>query len=202
MLGILISPAAVAIYNPALRISNVFEIPSSTMASVLLPKLTKKISSEGIKTVRMYYERSMTYILIFMIPISLFVFIFSEEIIHFLVGSGFEQSAELLRITIFFGFLIPFNRQFNVVMESAGKPKTSFIVMIVTLIISFISHYIFIGLFDIPGAAYGSLLTYIVIFVLSQVYLNYHYGIRFWLIYKDVIPTIFNLPEKIKRILR
>ena len=202
MLGILISPAAVAIYNPALRISNVFEIPSSTMASVLLPKLTKKIGIEGTRSIRLYYERSLTYILIFMIPIGVLVFIFSEDIIAILVGSGFEQSSNLLRVTIFFGFLVPFNRQFNIVMESVGKPKTSFIVMVVTLIISLSSHYIFIKLLDVRGAAYGSLLTYVVIFLLTQVYLNYSYGIRFWMSYLDVLPTVFKIPNKIKSILK
>ncbi|MCG8310206.1 MAG: oligosaccharide flippase family protein [Cytophagales bacterium] len=199
MLGLLMSPAAITIYNPALRVSNIFELPSSTVASVVMPKLTKEIGLEGISYLKTYYERSITYVLIVMIPLVILIFIFSDEIVYLLAGPGFQQSGELLKITIFFGLLIPFNRQFNVIMESARKPETSFLVMIFTLVVSIISHYIFILNYGIYGAAIGSLFAYFLVFILTQVYLNHHHGIRFWEIYLDVVPTFLKIRKRFIR---
>ena len=83
ILGVLISPSAVAIYNPALRLSNISEIPSGTLSTVLLPQLTRKIVNEGSGSVKYYYERSMAYMLIFMIPVIVIFILFSDEIIFF-----------------------------------------------------------------------------------------------------------------------
>jgi len=189
MLGVLISPAAVAIYNPALRLSNIFEIPSSTMSTILLPKLTRKIGKEGAQSVKYYYEKSLSYIMMFMIPVVICFYFFAEEIIHVVVGSGYDMSSELLKWTIFYGLLIPFNRQFTVVMDALGKPKTSFIVLVITLVLSLTLNYLFIDTYGIIGAAYASLLTYFIILLVTQFYLKQKLRINLWYILKGIIPV-------------
>jgi len=172
------------------------------MSTILLPKLTKKIGDEGPSSVGYYYERSLIYVLMFMIPIIVISFIFSSEIILLVVGEGFNQSSELLRITIFYGLLIPFNRQFTVIMEAIGKPKISFLVIVFTLVLSLSANYIFITIYGLFGAAYGSLLTYILVFVFIQVYLHHQFRIKLWKILLGVIPAYYKIPQRILKTLK
>jgi O-antigen/teichoic acid export membrane protein len=200
MLGALINPVAVAIYNPAIRISNIFELPTSTMTTILMPKLTSKISISGHDSVKYYYEKSMSHILIFMIPIVAIGVIFSNEIILIVAGQGFEQTGYLLKFTMFYGLLIPFNRQFSITLDALGRPKLNFIVILITLALSVILNIVFISQFGIIGAIYGTLIAYSAVFIFTQIYLYRNFNVSLINIFYKIIPGSFLLLKKVKHL--
>lgn len=201
MLGAILNPSAVAIYNPAIRISNIFEIPTSTMSTILMPKLANKITVSGADSVKYYYEKSVSFILVFMIPIVLFGVLFSDEIIFVIAGKGFAQSGYLLKFTMFYGLLIPFNRQFSIILDALGKPKINFIVVLVTLLLSVVLNITFITQLGMIGVIYGTLITYSVAFVFTQIYLYKIFNISLFKILYGVIPGYLILFRKIKNLL-
>ena len=200
MLGAILNPSAVALYNPAIRVSNIFEIPTSTMSTILMPKLANKINESGPDSVKYYYEKSVSFILAFMIPIVVLGVLFSNEIIFIIAGEGFAQAGYFLKFTMFYGLLIPFNRQFSITLDALGKPKFNFIVVLFTLLLSVILNITFITQFGIIGAIYGTLITYSTVFVFAQIYLYKSFGISLFKILYGVIPGYILIFKKVKNL--
>ncbi len=200
MLGSILSSSSVALYNPAVRISNVFEIPTSTLSTILLPKLIHEISVSGERAIKYYYEKAMSYVLIFMIPIIIFGILFSDEIVLIVAGAGFEQSSYFLNFTIFYGLLIPFNRQFSITLDALGKTKLNFTILCLSLLVSVILNIIFINQFGIIGAIYGTLITYLTVFIFSQFYLYSKFQISLVGIFLNIVPSCKVLLLKLKEL--
>jgi lipopolysaccharide exporter len=194
-LAIIMNPVAVAVYNPALRISNLFEIPTSSSTTILLPKLAEKIRNKELGYIKLYYEQSMVYILSVMIPFVLIGFIFSNEIILIIAGEGYEESARLLKYTIFYGLLIPFQRKFSITLDALGRPGLNLFILIFGFLLSVTLNTYFISHFGIFGAAYAMLLTFFLIFIGTQMYLYRKFRINVF----EILSSVYELYLKVIR---
>lgn len=172
MLGKIMSPLAVALYNPALRIANLLEIPALTLASVLFPKLSRQVARKDQKSAKKLYEKSVGVILCCVLPFVVFVLIFAEPVTIFIAGEKYRDTAPILRITVIYSLFLPFNRQLGVTLEAIGKAGTNFRFVIRNMLLNIAFNYFFIINFGIIGAAYGTLTTYILTSIYNQIYLH------------------------------
>jgi O-antigen/teichoic acid export membrane protein len=187
MLGKMVSTESVAQYNPAIRISNLVEIPTLTIANLVFPKMAQSFSGTDYKASGELYERSVGVLLGIMIPISIFMFIFSDWIVLIVAGKNYLDSGFLLKITAFYVLFIPFGRQFGVLLDAVRRPKVNFYFVIGTAILNVVISYIFIARWGIVGAAFGTLLTYVIRFIFQQVILYHVFGIFTSQIFPNVL---------------
>ena len=178
MLGKIISPAAVTIFNPAMRISNLVEVPTETLTSIMFPKLSERIASDGPDAARYLYEKAVGTITAFMIPVVIFFIVLADPVIHFIAGPGFEETVPILQITMIYGLFIPFNRFMGITLDAIGKAKTNFLFVLRNAVINIISTYFFITYFGIIGAAYGTLVSYVIVTVINQIYMHRFLDVR------------------------
>lgn len=188
MIGRMISLDGVATYNPALRISNLIEVPTLAVASMVFPQVTRKLQTEGKKGVQDLYIKSVSLILAMMLPFLIPLYVFSEWVIRVIFTSQYMEAAPILRVTIFFTLLIPFNRQFGTLMDGLKQPKLNFYFLIAMGVINIGTNFLFIREYGPIGAAFGTLLSYSVIFIANQVVLSRRYGISTF----KVFPAIFH----------
>lgn len=189
MLGALINPVAVALYDLAVRISNMVEVPTYSVASVVFPQSARKMESGGPEAIRDLYEKSVGAILAMIIPFLIVIMIFTKPIIA-IFSSEYMDAVPLLRLTILYGLFIPFSGQFGTVLDSIGKPKINFYFVFVGFGLNILLNYLFISRFGVTGAAYGTLSTYILMFVVTQLvlynmfkvkaYRSFYYAIGFY----------------------
>lgn len=189
MLGKLISPAAVTIFNPALRISNLVEVPTDTLTSILFPKLSERIAKEGPRAARYLYEKAVGTIIAFMLPVVIFFIVFADPVVRFVAGPGFEQTVPILQITMLYGLIIPFNRFMGITLDAIGKAKTNFLFVLRNATINVVSNYFFISHFGIIGAAYGTFTTYAIITIINQVYIHRLIGARLQQVFKHLLES-------------
>jgi O-antigen/teichoic acid export membrane protein len=189
ILGKLISPAAVTIFNPALRISNLVEVPTDTLTSILFPKLSERIASEGPGAARYLYEKAVGTITAAMLPLVMLVILFADPVVAFVAGPGFGATVPILQITMLYGLMIPFHRFLGITLDAIGKARTNFLFVLRNALFNVISNYFFISHFGIIGAAYGTLTTYVVALVVNQVYLRRYLGVRLANILKHVLDS-------------
>jgi len=171
MLGSMVAAASVASYNIAIRITNLVEVPTTSVAAAVFPQSAKRMATEGKGSLKYLYEKSVGLILALILPCLIFFMLFSEIVIVTLAGAQYLDAVPVLRITIFYCLFIPFARQFGTMMDSIGKPKLNFYMILATAGMTIIFNYIFIRQFGLIGAAYGSLLTYFIAFLINQVIL-------------------------------
>jgi O-antigen/teichoic acid export membrane protein len=187
MIGRLITPAAVAIYNPALRLSNLVEVPTLTIANIVFPSIPQKMKERGKEGVRDIYIKSVSLILAAMAPMVLPLFIFAEPIIRIIFGPEYIESAPILRVTIFYSLIIPFNRQFGTVMDGLKTPKLNFYLLLMIAVLNAILNYVFLISFGLIGSAYATLASYLVIFVLNQIILYRMFEINTFKVFEGII---------------
>lgn len=188
MIGRLISTAGVAVYNPALRISNLVEVPTLTIANMIFPQVPQKMKERGVAGIRDIYYKSVSCILAFMLPMVIPLFLFAETVITLVFGAEYIDSAPILRVTIFYSLIIPFNRQFGTLMDGLKHPKLNFYLLLMVAVLNVIFNFIFLNLFGLIGSAYGTLLSYIVVFVINQVILYRMFRI-------NTLKAIEGIPE-------
>ncbi|MFK8103771.1 MAG: flippase [Saprospiraceae bacterium] len=160
--------AAVSVYEAAIRVTNLAEVPTFSVASVVFPQGAKQIETGGKPAIKILYEKSVGAILAIIAPFLIFVLLFPEFIIMIIAGEQYIESAGILRFTILYGLFLPFAIQFGTVLDSMGRPKINFLFTVFGAILNVFFNYIFIINYGIVGAAYGTLTTYGVTFVLNQ----------------------------------
>ncbi len=172
MLSSMISPVAVATYNPAIRIAHLVDVPSMSVASIIFPKVASRVKEEGEKAAKYLYEKSVGLILAILLPMLFFILIFPDFVIYFIAGEAYSDSIPILQVTILYSIFIPFGRQFGIIIDGMGLPKISFYFVILKVIINVICNYLFISHYGVIGAAWGTLCSLFIGFVLNTIYLQ------------------------------
>lgn len=179
-LGHLLGPAAFAIYDIAGRVTQLVEAPSFSIAAIVFPQSAQRLETQGPEGIRTLYERSVGAILAIILPFLLFVLLFAEFAVRILAGPHYAESANILRLTAFFGLFMPFAVQFGTILDSTGKPKTNFRYTLLTALLNLGLNALFIRKFGLIGAALATLTGYSISFVLMQRLLRQHFDIRWW----------------------
>jgi len=204
MLGSMLSPASAAEFNIAVRITNLIDVPTSAVASIVFPQSAKRIETEGRDAVKYLYEKSVGTILALLIPGVLFLYFFAGYVIEFLAPK-YQSSVPLLHITLLYCLLIPYGRQFGTILDSIGKTKTTFYIVLTTASLNLGLNYIFIDQWGVMGAAYATLCSNVVSFAIAQTILRRELQVNLWntLVYAwkfyPEFYTKYLLPLKQKR---
>ncbi|MEM6963898.1 MAG: flippase [Bacteroidota bacterium] len=211
MLGTILNETAISIYEPAVRLTNLVDVPAFSIAAIVFPKSAQKSVNEATtpeekKLIsKELYEKSVGAILSLILPALVFFYIFADFAVVLLGGEAYADSAPILRLTIFFALFMPFAYQFGTMLDSIGKPKVNFLFVIVGLILNIILNFIFISSFQIRGAVYGTLLTYFIMFVFQMIMLKKEFGVQFWKpiyyipwFYKTMFTTGLEILKKLR----
>ncbi|NQY09681.1 MAG: oligosaccharide flippase family protein [Flavobacteriales bacterium] len=177
LIGGMIGTRGVALYNPAMRIANLFEIPLGTIAEIIYPAMIKRLNDKGEGSTVHLYERSVSLIILCIIPCVILVYAFAEPLVLLLAGEQYRESADLLRITILTGLFVPFLRQFGVAMNAIGKAHINFYFISSSAVVGVVITYFFVLVFGLIGAAYGSLITLVAGTICVLIILNRILGV-------------------------
>lgn len=180
MLSSIISPSASGVFNVAVRIVNLIDIPTSAVANIVFPQSAKRIETEGKDAIKYLYEKSVGTILAILIPGLIFIYAFPELVLYLLAGQKYTDAVPLLRITLLYTLLIPFGRQFGIILDSIGKTRTTFYIVVFTAAMNLTLNYFFILNMGVLGAAYATLVSNIVGFIIAQVILRKALGVKFY----------------------
>jgi lipopolysaccharide exporter len=197
MLGRLLSVHAVTMFNPAIRLTNLAEVPNDTLSTVYFPKVSKEVAEEGSTAIKRRYEMAVGSILALVIPGIAFIIIFAPYIVGLIAGPGFRETVPIVRVTMLYGLLLPFNRFFGVTLDAIGKAKVNFRIVLLTAMLNLVNSYLFISNFGTIGAAYGLLLTYTIMLIVNQVYLYRHFGITVTGVFTRMMEFYRSIPGRL-----
>lgn len=172
MLGAFLSPAAAGAYNIAIRITNLVEVPTGAVATIVFPQSARRMETEGKEAIKYLYEKSVGTIMAILIPGLLFLFFFSDLVVDIIAGEKYAEAIPILKVTILYCLLIPYGRQFGTILDSIGKPRITFSVVLLSATLNVILNYFFINRYGVIGAAYGTLVSNIIGFIIGQIILR------------------------------
>lgn len=158
-------------YSAAVRLSEIWFIIGGLVCSSLFPLIIK---SKDIST-KLYYKR-IQQLLVFLIVCAyiliLSVFFLSDSIITLLYGPEFIESSLILTIHIFSSIFVYMGLVSSKWIVVENKTKIEFYRNFFGVIINIVLNLIFIKKFGIMGAAYASLITYIIAYYIFDIFLK------------------------------
>ncbi len=182
MLGILPNAGAtgIALYEAAIKINNLADVPTHSLASLVFPQSALRVEAQGLKAVGILYEKAVGAILTPLVPAVIGVWLTAPWCIQFIAGPGYAQSVPILRITILFALFLPFAVQFGTIMDAIGHQRLNFQLTLLGALLNMACNFLFINAMGVIGAAWGTLLTYFILFLLMQWQLRKHLDVRWW----------------------
>ncbi len=174
MLGSFAGTVPTALYDAAIKVTNLVDVPAMTVASVVFPQSSIQSDKNDPARIKALYEQSVGAILAIILPFILVVFMIPEFTIWVVAGNDYLDAAPVLRLTVLYGLFLPFAIQFGTILDSIGRPKINFTFTLIGVMLNVTLNYVFIKVLNmgIYGAAYGTLLTYGISFALYQMVLR------------------------------
>lgn len=183
---------AIAMYAIPLKLTDLLGIPLRSLSMTAYPKMSKKVIQGDMDGARKTFYAYSGAVTIMFIPVSIFCFIFAEELIIFLGGNGYshhtEQLTVVFRIFTLYTILLPIDRFTGVMLDSVNKPKLNmFKVIIMTLaniVMDLVAVFVFNSLEMVAVAT--------VLFTVTGIILGFYYLKR-----EIQIHSRYILPESI-----
>jgi O-antigen/teichoic acid export membrane protein len=112
------------------------------------------------------------------LPMVLALYFFSEFFITITFGKDYLEAADILKVTVLYSLIIPFNRQFGTVMDGLKKPQINFYLLVLAAVINVALNYMGIKYYGLIGCAYATLISYCLLFAMNQIILYRNYKIN------------------------
>lgn len=186
MIGTFLGPNAVAPYNVALRMTGYLEVPLRGLSTAIFPKIGKAWKEEGATGVSRLYEKTTADMLALTLPVCVGLAIGAEWVIQLLAGPGYEDAVFLLRILLIFAILKPWGRMFGTALDAIGKPRVNFRFVMLGVLVNVLLNSLLIPLFNLPGAAYATVLAMLTMVIINHWKINKIIPVRWKQVFVDL----------------
>jgi O-antigen/teichoic acid export membrane protein len=216
----------VSTYDLSLKINNLAEVPTTTLAAILFPQSAKRSNTvhstpfspedsfggkegdgkegdseserAGKASTKYLYEKSVGVLMALILPVVLFILLFADLIVLVIGSEKYADSAPILRVTIFYGVFMAFAIQFGTILDSTGRPRLNFYITTLGALANLASNYLFIKQFGVYGAAYGTLVALAIMFLIMQLTLRHLFGVAISNVFKYMIGFYDDIWAKLK----
>lgn len=171
MLSFIEGDISVGFYSAAYRLSEPLILISYALVTSLFPLMSKSYISSKESLVKMY-DRSLKYIIIIMIPISLGIMLLSDNIIFLIYGSEYSDSTKALQILVWSLFFVSINYLFTQMLIATDKQKFTTKIMFFSVLINIILNIVLINKYSFIGASFATLITEIFFSIICFVYIS------------------------------
>ena len=199
MLGGMLPTAAVGSFNAASRTTNFIDVPVSAVSSIVFPQSAKRVAEQGKEALVYLYERSVGLLVALILPMVLVCVFLAKWVILIIAGAKYMDAIPVMQVIMISSLFQPYARQFGVVMDSAGMPKTNFYLLLIITIFNIAAIYYGIKMFGVVGAAFGSGIAMFFFVCIALIILKKEFGIKFhhtfiycWKFYVDGFKMIKN----------
>jgi lipopolysaccharide exporter len=183
----LISPVASAYYTTCARITNLVDVPSQVFGDIMFPKAAQVMKSNDREGLKRMYEKTVAATLAFTIPAILVIFLLPGFTLVVLAGNKYVEAVPVLQLVVFYGFFLPFIKQFGNIMDVLNRPQVNSLLMLIFAALNIGLNILAIKFFGIYGSAYATLLCYFLLFISTQIILTRILNISRISIFRNVI---------------
>ncbi len=175
MIGIFLGTAGVAVYGSAWMLASAVYLIPQAAYMVVFPAASK-LSFEGKENeMKRLYWKGVGYSLALSIPASLILILFPERILSVIYAGRYTESAYVLQILAIWGIIRPFGNIAGAFVDGMGKPHINAMVIWITAGINVVANIFFIPKYGVIGAAYASILAFMIGAPLSMAYVFFRF---------------------------
>jgi len=170
--------ADVGIYNAAVPLAVLLQVIPSLFLQLFLPVIIKEYSRKNFDLIKKLTKQIGKWIFLLNIPILIIMILFPGAVINIFFGSGYiqaENSLRFLAIGLFFYSI--FNISENL-LSMIGKSKIVLLNLIISSILNISLNILLIPKYGISGAAFSTMLSYILWGFLSFFIAKHHTAVN------------------------
>ena len=174
MLTKIVGDYATGIYNATYKLIAVLTLFYSVYTAVIFPVMSKFYQKDK-KLLVISYEKSIKYLMLVMIPISVGTMFYSLDIIQLIYGNQYDASASVLSILIWTVCLLFISGASNNLLNASHKERTVTKIYAIAAVFNIVLNFFMIPYFSYNGAAITTVLSDVLIVVL-QTYVIHRIG--------------------------
>lgn len=160
MIGIMSTDKEVGLYNATIKIRNIVMAFAGATTTTLIPRMSYYIGQNMHSEVKKLVAKSMKISLYMGVPIAVFVFVYSENVLRILCGDEYIEAALMLRYVMVCVLPLIFTNLFgNQILIPYGKEKIFTQSVFIGLFINLFLNILLIPQWGAVGATWGTLVT-------------------------------------------
>lgn len=164
------------IYSIAFYMGSVIEIPKRTISSIAMPIISNAFKNNDISSIETIYKKTAINQLIISLLILGIIWFNIDLIFHIMPNGIIYKSGKQVVLFIALGKTIDMLMGCNIEIITVSKYyKFSLISSILLAILTVITNYIFINLFDLTGAAIASMITILLYNLINYLFIYYQF---------------------------
>ncbi|HEY3874934.1 MAG TPA: oligosaccharide flippase family protein [Candidatus Kapabacteria bacterium] len=190
----------VGIYNGAKILFRGFDVVRETMTLFVFPATSKYHSRNELSTLRTILEKSVSFLILGLIPVAALLFVGAPSIFHLLYGIKFDTSIPIFRILLIAILFYPIQMVFGVTMTGMGKIKEAFRMFTITLIVNVTLSITLLAItHNIIAAAIAFVAASATQTIQLYTYINRNIGIKFQSILSRGFRDAFSFAQASKK---
>lgn len=160
MLGFISTEVEVGLYNAALKIKGIVLSLSTAIVTVLVPRMSYYFARNENEKIISLLTKSVRVSLLVSIPVAVYTFVFSENVLFFIGGEQYVPAANVLRILMACVLALILTNLFGVqILIPMGKEKCYSQSILIAMIIKMIFNWLLLPTMGAIGATVGTLIT-------------------------------------------
>lgn len=161
MIGHFTNAETVGLYYPAIRTTGLLRLILISLMSIAMPMISQLYPQRKMKEMGDVYKLTVRWIMTLAIPLTIFFILFPEKIM-LLFGSQYIQAAPVLAISTIGIFVLLVTGIGSSILTVIGYPKYNLVNSIIAFLVNFSLNSLWIPRYGIVGAAWATLITYVV----------------------------------------
>jgi O-antigen/teichoic acid export membrane protein len=197
LIGAIMGPSAVSVYEIAWRVSSVFMVVASSLGTTLYPKVSGYHKSGNYSAISGVVENSLVAGVFFIIPGIVGAHLIGDSLLDVFYGAEYITGAVVLTILIAEKVVNSTNSILKFTLNGMDRPELSALAKITSLFVNILLNALLISVFGIIGAAIATFTASFVDTVLHHHYLSklVDYEVDpssvLWLIFSSLVMGIF-----------
>ena len=166
--GLLQDNVAAGLYTAALTLSNLPYMVFTALPLALFPSISRAIANQNEKLAHKYIQQSVRYALLLLLPVSAMMAASSADLVRLFYSADYSGAASALSILLWSGAALSLFTVMTSVVSASGRPGVEMWMAYLFLGLMSVLNIILIPRYGIVGAAWSSLLTALIGFVLAM----------------------------------
>ncbi|OBX17492.1 flippase [Bizionia sp. APA-3] len=177
ILGFYVSEEKIGVYSTSIKIATLVAFVYNAIATILTPKIAAFYHNNQLNELKDTVAFSAKAMFLCGIPIFVFIFIFSENILG-MFGKEYITGKNVLRILLIAQLTNVLTGAVGPMMQMTGKQKKLQSFILISLIFNIMLSLILVNFYSLEGVAIGSAFGMILWNLLGAVYIKKHYKIK------------------------
>ncbi len=169
LINLFLGPAATALYNIPLRLTEMLEIPLRALAQTALPKISAAANQNQKTRISELFAQYTSFASLIYLPLLSAAFIFAPQLVTLIGGEQYTGTHSIFRIFLVASVFLPADRFAGVTLDAIGLPQINLRKVVVMALVNIAGDYLVLQ--------YSTNLSLVALVTINTLFIGMSYGL-------------------------